>query len=101
MSAEQIGFQRILSALAAEEAQVILIGGLAAVLHGVPYVTNDIDFVYALTDDNRGRLLRALTPLRPRLRVAGMSDEGACSHGEFRYTHLIKVGIRVDMVENM
>lgn len=77
MSAEQLGFPRILSALADEEAQVILIGGLAAVLQGVPYVTNDIDFVYALTDENRGKLVRALTPLQPRLRVGGMADEDA------------------------
>jgi hypothetical protein len=78
VSGQRTGFERILSALADEEALVVLIGGLAAVLQGVPYVTNDIDFVYALSVENRARLVRAFTPLHPRLRVAGMTDEDAC-----------------------
>lgn len=51
--------------LATEKADVILVGGLAATLHGVNYVTFDVDFCYDPTDDNRERLVRALAPLRP------------------------------------
>ncbi len=73
----QTDAERILRPLLAEGAQVVLIGGLAAVLHGVPYVTNDIDLAYAATDDNRERIVRALAPLHPYLRVGGMTDAEA------------------------
>jgi hypothetical protein len=77
VSTQQTGAERILGALAGAGAQVVLIGGLAAVLHGVPHVTNDIDFCYAPSDENRARLVQALTSLHPRLRVSGLTDEDA------------------------
>lgn len=57
------------------DASVVLIGGLAAVLQGVPIVTNDIDLCYDLALENRRKVVAALAPLHPALRVAGMSPE--------------------------
>ncbi len=60
-----------------ERVEAVLIGGLAAVLLGVPIITNDIDFCYNPSPDNTARLVRALAPLHPFLRVARLSDEEA------------------------
>ncbi len=61
------------------DAHVVLIGGLAAVLHGVPIVTNDIDLCYETSADNREKVVAALAPLHPALRVAGMTEDEARS----------------------
>lgn len=66
-------FQRLTD----EGVEVVLIGGLAAVALGVPYVTQDIDLCYNPEPANIGRLSRALMPLRPRLRVQGLTDDEA------------------------
>lgn len=55
-------------------ARVVLIGGMAAVALGVPYLTQDIDFCYDPDPENRPRLIVALAPLQPRLRVEGIPD---------------------------
>lgn len=60
-----------------EQVEVVLVGGLAAVALGVPYVTQDIDLCYDPDPANIARLARALAPLHPRLRVAGLTDEEA------------------------
>jgi hypothetical protein len=43
----------------------------------VPYVTQDIDLCYNPEPANIARLECALTPLHPRLRVHGLTDEEA------------------------
>lgn len=48
--------------------EYVLIGGLAAALHGSPAVTNDADIVPKKTDENLGRLSTALVDLEARLR---------------------------------
>lgn len=63
----------------AADARIALIGGLAAVLHGVPLVTNDIDLCYDTAADNRDRIVAVLAPLHPSLRVGGMTAEEARS----------------------
>jgi hypothetical protein len=57
--------------------RVVLIGGMAAVTLGVPYLTQDVDFCYDPAPENRTRLVEALRPLQPRLRVEGMPDEAS------------------------
>ena len=69
--------QHVFQLFAREEVEAVLIGGLAAVLLGVPIVTNDMDFCYDPTPSNLSRLVRALAPLHPRLRVARLVDEEA------------------------
>ncbi len=58
----------ILGRLAAEGAEVVLVGGLAAVLHGSNHATVDIDLCYRPTATNAERIVRALAPLSPYLR---------------------------------
>lgn len=60
-----------------EGVAIVLVGGLAAVAHGVVHVTNDIDLCYDSTPSNLTRLVRALEPIHPRLRVEGLTDEQA------------------------
>ncbi|MGH2517853.1 MAG: nucleotidyltransferase [Ktedonobacterales bacterium] len=66
-------FQRLLD----EQVEFVIVGGLAAVALGVPYVTNDVDICYNPDPANITRLASALAPLHPRLRVEGLSDEEA------------------------
>jgi predicted nucleotidyltransferase len=53
-----------------QEANVefVVVGGISAVLQGVPLVTLDLDICYRRTPGNIARLARALAPLNPRLR---------------------------------
>lgn len=46
-------------------AEVVVVGGVAAVAHGANYVTVDLDACYEGTDANRRRIVSALGPLRP------------------------------------
>lgn len=50
--------------------QYVVIGGLAAALHGSPTVTRDIDICYARDQANLERLADALGEVRARLRGA-------------------------------
>jgi hypothetical protein len=63
--------------LTAENVDVVLVGGLAAVAHGVVHLTNDMDFCYDPAPSNLIRLAQALKSLHPRLRVGGLTDEQA------------------------
>ena len=58
----------LLRVLAEHDVEYILIGGMAAVLHGSPTVTNDADVVPARTPANLERLAAALRDLGARLR---------------------------------
>jgi hypothetical protein len=67
MAADLVGLLRTLS-----EAQVayIIVGGVAANLHGALRTTLDLDVVYQRDRDNIARLVKAIAPLRPYLRGA-------------------------------
>lgn len=58
-----IEMRALIEALA--HAPVVVVGGMAAVVHGVDYVTADLDLCYDATDAGRARLAAALAPLRP------------------------------------
>ncbi len=64
-------FRLIIEALAGNGVKYVIVGGVAIGLHGSAYRTQDIDIVYARDRDNVARLVAALKPFRPRLRVAG------------------------------
>jgi hypothetical protein len=53
----------VLRALSASSVEYVLIGGLAAVLHGSPLPTYDIDITPSATTKNRQRLSEALAEL--------------------------------------
>jgi hypothetical protein len=67
-------FLAILEALQRGKVDFIVIGGVAAVLHGAPINTFDLDVIHARNPANVGRLLTALATLdahargRPNLR---------------------------------
>ncbi len=69
MASPRFDPERMLSALADGEVRFILIGGMAAVLHGDVGVTVDIDVVPERSDDNLERLAEALRGLGARIRT--------------------------------
>ena len=63
-------FKGILKTLIENQVDFILIGGVAAVVHGSCRFTNDIDIIYKRSLDNYERIIKALTPYSPYLRGA-------------------------------
>jgi hypothetical protein len=63
-------FKALLRTLAEGGVEFILIGGVAATVHGSARLTRDVDIVYRRTPVNIGRLAAALTPYQPYLRGA-------------------------------
>lgn len=58
-------FARLLGALGRGRVECIIVGGLAATIHGSARLTQDVDVCYARTPDNIRRLVDALKPLKP------------------------------------
>lgn len=67
--------ERILEVLARHGVDYVMIGGLAAAIHGSDLVTGDIDITPSTDDDNLTRLSRALGELDARIRSVD-SPEG-------------------------
>jgi predicted nucleotidyltransferase len=63
-------FAKLLRVLHAGNVEHIVIGGLAATIHGSARLTQDVDVCYSRRTDNLDRLVRALKPLKPYLRGA-------------------------------
>lgn len=64
------GLPELLGALHTAGVDFIIVGGIAARIHGSARVTQDIDIVYARTGSNLDRLTNALAPFKPYLRGA-------------------------------
>ena len=64
----------LLATLAASGAELIVVGGLAAVAQGAPITTHDLDIVHRRTTDNIDRLLRVLAQLDARYRGRAAGD---------------------------
>lgn len=89
-------FRRLLCALAEQQVESILVGGVAAVAHGASRLTQDVDLVYRRTPENLRRIVAALAPLRPYLRGAPpglpfVFDERTLAHG-LNFTFTTEVG---------
>ena len=63
-------FEGLIRTLNAAGVEYILVGGLAAIVHGSARATYDVDVVYARSPANIERLARSLAPLEPYLRDA-------------------------------
>jgi predicted nucleotidyltransferase len=63
-------FARLFGALHKTGVEYIIIGGVAATVHGSSRLTQDVDVCYSRTDANLDRIVRALRPLKPYLRGA-------------------------------
>jgi hypothetical protein len=70
----------ILAVLAEHGVHYVLIGGFAAVIHGSPYVTIDVDVVPELTEQNLPRLSDALRAMHARVWTAGEPEGIAFDH---------------------
>ena len=53
-------YRDVFRCLKKHDVRYVVIGGIAAVLHGVPRVTFDLDLLIEATVDNAARLLAAL-----------------------------------------
>lgn len=63
-------FERAFAALVDGGVEFVIVGGLAATVHGSARLTHDLDVVYARSQENLERLARALEPYSPYLRGA-------------------------------
>ncbi len=63
-------FERLFRSLHKGRVEYVLIGGVAATVHGSSRLTQDVDVCYARTNSNLDRIVRALRPLKPYLRGA-------------------------------
>jgi len=64
-----VQFGAVLANLHTERVECVIIGGLALVLHGSTRVTFDVDIFYERTRENVERLVAALAPFAPKLRL--------------------------------
>ena len=63
-------YARLLRVLVESGTEFVLIGGIAASVHGSARATYDVDIVYSRAPENIARLVAALAPLDPYLRGA-------------------------------
>jgi predicted nucleotidyltransferase len=63
-------FERILASLRSADVAFVIVGGVAATVHGSARLTSDVDVVYERSRPNIERLVTALKPLNPYLRGA-------------------------------
>src|SRR5207245_4196097 len=63
-------FKAFLRALSESGVEFVLVGGVAATVHGSTRLTAAVDVVYERSRDNLDRLALALTPYHPYLRGA-------------------------------
>lgn len=63
--------EALLQNLHEQHVAFVVIGGMAAIAQGSAYLTADLDICYSRDAENLHRLVEALHPLAPRLRVPG------------------------------
>jgi hypothetical protein len=63
-------FRALLETLSGHRVDCILIGGVAARVHGSAHNTEDLDIVYSRSIENLGRLVESLAGFEPYLRGA-------------------------------
>ena len=64
----------VLHTLISYKVDFVLIGGLAARLHGSPSVTNDLDVCHDDSTENLKRVTRALAEMEARLRLPALDE---------------------------
>ena len=65
-----LDLKKIFGALAREGVKYLLVGGMAAIGHGMNYATDDLDICYDREIKNLKAIVKALTPSRPKLRTS-------------------------------
>ncbi len=74
MSTPSFRPDRILGILVEHGVEFVLIGGSAAVVHGSPHLTQDVDVCPRLVRENLERLVTALVELDARVRTQGVDE---------------------------
>lgn len=70
----------MLAVLREHQVRFVLIGGFAAIVHGSPFPTEDIDITPESTAENLGRLSGALTVLEAKIRTDAVPEGLPFSH---------------------
>lgn len=70
----------ILSVLARHDVRYVLIGGLAAIVHGSPFPTEDLDLTPERSIENLTKLSDALRELDAKVRAAGVDEALPFNH---------------------
>jgi hypothetical protein len=63
-----VQIRELLSKLSSTGVEYVIVGGVAASLHGSTLFTDDLDVCCPMTEENMSRLIAALEPLNPVLR---------------------------------
>ena len=63
-------FSALIRGLADAGVDFVIVGGIASILHGAAYQTNDLDISYSRRDENLERMARLLSGIHARLRGA-------------------------------
>lgn len=74
MSPQELDLRRLFAVLHAYRVAYVLIGGLAAVVHGSPFPTEDADITPNDDRKNLERLAAALRELNARIRTEGVPE---------------------------
>ena len=80
MESPELDGGAILGVLARHGVLFVLIGGLAAVVHGSPFPTEDLDLTPERSTENLGRLSDALREMDARVRARGVDEPLPFSH---------------------
>ena len=84
-----VRYREILTVLCRHGVEFVVVGGVAAVLDGAPYMTYDVDVVHCRSAENIERLMSALHELGARYRSRPDLAPGR-SHLESAGHHLLK-----------
>ena len=88
----QTDFETALNVLQGGAVEFIVVGGVAAILHGLGYTTYDLDVVYSRDRENIRRLVTSLEPYAPYLR-------GAPPGLPFKFDeHTVRMGLNFTLV---
>lgn len=71
-----INLEKILPVLVQEEVEFVIVGGVAAVIYGSAHLTSDLDICYGRKKENLSRLVKAIEPYNPQLRLSEKQTEG-------------------------
>ena len=63
-----VNLKKLITCLANHQVEFVVIGGVAATVHGSAYVTYDLDICYGRDAENLARMATALAPYHPSLR---------------------------------
>lgn len=103
MPEPELDTERLLAVLADHGVRYVLVGGMAAVVHGSPHVTFDVDVVPQRSEDNLARLSEALRAMHARVWTQAEPEGVPFGHsartlGESNVWNLVTDHGRLDLI---